>query len=178
MFEPNSVYAKIAYDAILLYLKAKTKLNKSESEIPDALKLKLGCYVTIFDDEGNIIGKYGNTEPKNDYLFHEIIENAINASQDTTHAGPLKENQLNNISIQVDVLSQPKQIDDVKFLKPHKHGIILTRENGEKEVIFPESDGIENLEQMLKMVREKAGVSGDEDLKKLNLQHFTTTKYK
>ncbi len=178
MFEPNSVYAKIAYDAILLYVKAKTKLNKSESEIPDALKLKLGCYVTIFDDEGNIIGKYGNTEPQNNYLFHEIIDNAIKATQDTTHSGPLKENQLNNISIQVDVLSQSKKLKDINMLKPHKHGLILLKEDGEKTVIFPNADSIKNSQDMINKVREEAGVSDEDKMENLNIQHFTTTKYK
>ena len=177
MFEPNSVYAKIAYDTILLYVKTNHKLEKRESEIPDALKLKLGCNVSIYDSDEKLRARYGTPYPKQNYLFHEIIENAIIAAKGGSNAEPLAEKELNNISIHVDVFSKPKQIENQQYLKPHKHGIIIESEKGDPVMIFPNQDGIENPEQMITKARKKAGVE-DKDENEINIQYFTTTTYK
>jgi AMMECR1 domain-containing protein len=177
MFEPNSVYAKIAYDAVLLYVKANTKLEKRESEIPEALKLKLGCKVSIYDSNGNLKGSYGTTKPKTDYLFHEIIENAINAAKEGTNNKPLSENELNDIVIHVDVLSRPKDVENLDYLKPHKHGLIIETEDGKSSVLFPNQDGIETPEEMIQTAKEKAGIEQEKE-GNYKLKHFTSTKYK
>jgi AMMECR1 domain-containing protein len=178
MFEPDTVYAKIAYDAILLYVKANTKLEKRESEIPDALKLKLGCYVTIFDGEGNLRSSYGTPNPKQDYLFHAIIENAVEAAKGDSNTPPIQENELSEISVQVDVLSAPKNVEDISLLKPHKHGLILENKGGEKTIILANQDGISSPEEMVQQAKQQAGISSDEKEETLNLHFFTTTKYK
>ena len=176
MFEPNSVYAKIAYDAVLLYVKTNTKLEKRENEIPQALKLKLGCYVSIYDNEDNLRGRFGSPEPKQNYLFHEIIENAILAAKDDSDSTPLSEKELNKITVNVDVLSKPKAIENIEYLKPHKHGLIIETTEGDKTLIFPELDGISTPKEMIEAAKEKAGVkTGDEDF---YILHFTTTTYK
>ena len=176
MFEPNTVYAKIAYDAILLYLKTGKKLFKQESEIPPALKLKLPCYVSLYSGS-QLKGCIGHPIPVQEHLYNEIIENAVAAAFEDKTAGTLKEEELNNISITVDVLSEPKPVNDVAQLKPHKHGIVVEDEKGHKAILLPNANGSDSIEQMLEKAKKQAGISPQTPTEKLQVYSFTTTRY-
>ena len=176
MFEPNTVYAKIAYDAILLYLKTGKKLFKEESEISQALKLKLACYVSLYS--GNQLkGCVGNTKPTHPNLYNEIIENAVSAAFEDQRGGTLKEEELNNISIVVDVLSEPKPVSDPAEIKPHKHGVIIEDDQGKRGLLLPNANGSDSLEALMQKARKQAGVNPDTKLEQLKIYSFTTTSY-
>ncbi|MFW6095696.1 MAG: AMMECR1 domain-containing protein [Bacteroidota bacterium] len=172
MFEPNSVYAKIAYDAILLYIKAKTKLNKQESEIPQALKLQLGCKVSIMDSDGNSVGSAGTPEAKKKYLFHEIVENAVKAAES------LSDQDLNNITVNVDVFSQPKEVQNTELLKPHKHGLIIQNQGDKRAIVYPNTEEIDNPEKMIQAAKEKLDIPDKKDSTDYEMKFFTATRYK
>jgi len=176
MFEPNTVYAKIAYDAILLYLKTGKKLFKKEEEIPPALKLNLACYVSIYS--GNSLKScLGDPEPRHPQLYNEIIENAVQAAFENPDSEPLKEEELNNISITVDVLSEPKPVKDLSLIKPRKHGILVKDEKGNQSVLLPKSNGIDTADKQINALRESGGIDPDTPLDALKVYNFTTTKY-
>ena len=176
MFEPNTVYAKIAYDAILLYLKTGKKLLKQENEIPPALKLNLPCYVSIYT--GNKLKACSGTpEPAQKHLYNEIIENAVHAAFKHENSEQLKEEELNNISIVVDVMSEPKSVEDIGQLKPHKHGIIVEDGEGKKSLLLPQADGADTVEAQLNTAKENAGIAHETPVDQLKIYNFTTTKY-
>lgn len=176
MFEPRTIYAKIAYDAVLLYMKTGKKIFKEESEVPLALKLKLPCFVSIYSN-GNLRGTQGSVEPEHNCLYNEIIENAVAAVDEANKTEPLKEEELNNITLGVDVLSNPKPVENKSLLKPEKHGIILKDEAGNKSFVFPNEDGIDTTEKQMELAREKAGIDKKIPNDKLNVLNFTITRY-
>jgi AMMECR1 domain-containing protein len=176
MFEPKTVYAKIAYDAILLYLKTGKKILKEESEIPPAMQLRLPCFVFLYCGD-ELKGKQGSLEPKHHNLYNEIIENAIAAAMEDPHTGKLKEDELNTISLVVDVLSKPKPLEDKSLLKPAKHGIIVEDENANSSVVFPNKDGMVSIDEQIKVARRKAGIEDHVPDERIRLRHFTTTSY-
>ncbi|MFP4620546.1 MAG: AmmeMemoRadiSam system protein A [Bacteroidales bacterium] len=176
MFEPRTIYAKIAFDAILLYMKTGKKIFKDESEIPTALKLKLPCFVSIYSN-GDLRGRKGSVEPKHNSLYNEIIENAVSSVEETNKTDPLKEEELDNITLTVDVLSNPKPVENKSFLKPGKHGIIIEDDGGKKAFVLPETDGIETVEQQMQAARKKAGIDEKVPENELKLLNFTVTKY-
>ena len=176
MFEPNTVYAKIAYDAILLYLKTGKKLFKKDQEIPPALKLNLACYVSIYTDN-KLKSCMGDPKPGHPQLYNEIIENAVQAAFENPGSEPLKEEELNNISITVDVLSEPKPVQDASLIKPHKHGIIVKDTNGNQSLMLPNSNGIETAEKQVSEAKKNAGIDADTPIDELEIYNFTTTRY-
>jgi AmmeMemoRadiSam system protein A len=176
MFEPNTVYAKIAYDAILLYLKTGKKLFKNEQEIPPALKLNLACYVSIYT--GNKLKScVGNPKPGHPNLYNEIIENAVQAAFENPNSESLKEEELNNISITVDVLSEPKPVEDASSIKPHKHGILVKDAKGNQSLMLPDSDGIETANEQVSEAKKNAGIDPETPVEELEIYNFTTTRY-
>jgi len=176
MFEPNTVYAKVAYDAILLYLKTGKKLFKTESEIPPALKLNLPCYVSLYSGD-QLKGCIGRSNPAQLHLYNEIIENAVAAAFEDPTGGILKEEELNNISIYVDVLSEPKPVSDVSQLKPHKHGVIVEDNQGKGSLLLPGTHENHTIDQLLDRARKQAGIDPDTPLDQLQVYSFTTTRY-
>ncbi|MGM0530296.1 MAG: AMMECR1 domain-containing protein [Bacteroidota bacterium] len=176
MFEPRTIYAKIAYDAVLLYMKTGKKIFKEESEVPLALKLKLPCFVSIYSN-GDLRGNKGSVEPKHNCLYNEIIENAVAAVDEASKTQPLKEAELNNITLAVDVLSNPKPVENKSLLKPEKHGVIVEDKEGNKAFVLPNTEGIESIEQQMKVAREKAGIDAKVPQDKIKVLNFTTTRY-
>jgi|SRR6056297_2499417 len=177
MFEANTIYAKIAYEAILVYLKSGEKLTKKEDEIPPALKLKLACFVSIHEQDEKLRGCIGTSKPKTQNLFQEIIDNAIAAATEDPRFPALKEEELNNIKVSVDVLSSPKDVEDINLLKPHKHGIIVSDNEGREALLLPNLDGIDSTEKQIAMAKKKAGINPKLPDNELNIQFFTTTRY-
>lgn len=176
MFEPRTIYAKIAFDTILLYMKTGKKILKEKSEIPPALKLKLPCFVSIYSN-GKIRGNKGSVDPKHDCLYNEIIENAITAVDEANNTEPLKEEELNNITLTVDVLSNPKPVENKSLLKPEKHGIVVEDEAGNKSFVLPNVEGIDTVEQQMEVARGKAGIDKNIPESKLKILNFTITRY-
>ena len=178
MFEADTIYAKIAYEAILVYLKSGEKLSKNEDEIPPALKLNLACFVSIHEQDEKLRGCIGTSKPKNKHLFEEIIDNAIASATKDPRFPALKEEELNNIKVSVDVLSPPKDVEDINLLKPQKHGIIVSDSEGRKALLLPKLDGIDSTEKQLEVAKEKAGIDPETPNNELTIQYFTTTTYK
>lgn len=176
MFEPKTIYAKVAYDAVLLYMKTGKKMLKDKSEIPTALQLKLPCFVSIYSNESLRANK-GTVEPIHDCLYNEIIENAVSAVDEANKTNPLKEEELDNITLAVDVLSYPKKVENKSLLKPEKHGIIVKDEEGNNSFVLPNTDGVETVDKQVKVAREKAGIDENLPQDKLQLLHFTITRY-
>jgi hypothetical protein len=178
MFEADTIYAKIAYEAILVYLKSGTKITKDENEIPPALKLKLACFVSIHEQNGELRGCIGTSKPKKEHLYQEIIDNATAAASEDPRFSPLKEEELNNITVSVDVLSSPKPVEDINLLKPHKHGVIVNDNEGREALLLPNLDGIDSTEKQLELAKKKAGINPEISNSELSLKYFTTTRYK
>lgn len=176
MFEPKTIYAKIAFDAVLLYMKTGKKMLKDKSDIPAALQLKLPCFVSIYSGESLRASK-GTVEAIHDCLYNEIIENAVSAVDAATKTDPLKEEELDNITLAVDVLSNPREVENRSLLKPEKHGIIVKDEEGNSSFVLPNMDGIETVDQQIKTAKDKAGIDENLSQEKLHLLNFTVTRY-
>ncbi|MBS3770309.1 MAG: AMMECR1 domain-containing protein [Bacteroidales bacterium] len=176
MFEPRTIYAKIAYDALLLYMKTGKKIFKEEAEVPSALKLKLPCFVSIYSN-GKLRGNKGSVEPQHNCLYNEIIENAASAVDEAGKTEPLKEGELHNITLAVDVLSNPKPVENKSLLKPEKHGVIVEDESGNKAYVLPNTEGIDSIEKQMEVAREKAGIDAKVPQDKLKVLNFTMTRY-
>ncbi|MCD6527789.1 MAG: AmmeMemoRadiSam system protein A [Desulfuromonas sp.] len=89
------------------------------------LNFKRGCFVTIKQD-GNLRGCIGNFQSELP-LFKEVSEMAIAAASSDPRFYPLKEHELDSISLQISVLSPLIKIEDIDEIVVGKHGIYLER---------------------------------------------------
>ena len=107
MYQPKTIYAKLALETIIEYVTYNT--IKELDEIPKELTAKQACFVSIHNaDDDSLRGCIGTIEPATKNLVNEIIRNAISAATKDSRFHPLTETELENITVSVDVLSIPK----------------------------------------------------------------------
>jgi AmmeMemoRadiSam system protein A len=127
--EDRSVLLKLARSTIEAELIKGVKVIRPE-EITPALKENRGCFVTLHKDGAlrGCIGTIGAIKP----LVISVEENAFNAAFRDPRFCSLEEKELENINIEVSVLSIPQELsfkdkDELKRkLKKGVHGVILS----------------------------------------------------
>ncbi|MBD3231619.1 AmmeMemoRadiSam system protein B [Candidatus Dependentiae bacterium] len=125
-----------------------------------------GAFVTLNTKDGNLkgcIGKIVAEEPLFATVQRMVKQSAFHDERFT----PLKKNELENIIIDISVLTPPKNIDNYNDIKIGKHGIILQKfisGKGLKSAVFlpqvPVSFGWD-LQTTLEHLSTKAGLTKD-----------------
>jgi len=146
-------------------------------DIPGSLSAELtskkaGCFVTLHKKNGDLRGCIGTILPMKDTLAEEIRDNAIAAATRDPRFHPLSKEELNDIIISIDVLSEPHEcsVDD---LDPTKYGVIVEK-GWRRGVLLPNLSEVDTIEKQLKIALMKAGISPDEDYK---IYRFTAKRY-
>lgn len=99
------------------------------SQLTPIMKEKMGCFVTLHK-YGDLRGCIGYILPK-DPLYKCVIANAINACQNDMRFTPVKPNELENIDVEISVLTVPKKLeysdpqDLLNKLRPGIDGVIV-----------------------------------------------------
>jgi len=120
---------KLARQTLNSYVKEKNIPVVKESSISKELLEEKGCFVTLEKQE-NLRGCIGHIFPK-EALYKCIIDNAVNAAVNDRRFWPVTEDELDDIEVEVSVLSVPKTLkfssseDLLSKLTPLKHGVVL-----------------------------------------------------
>lgn len=176
MFTPQSPHTQLAWEVISTYTRGGNidaiMQRKPHPELQDTL----ACFVTLHLHDGGLRGCIGTLEPVKDNLHKEIVSNAVAAITRDTRFEPLKADELDNINVSVDVLSQPEPVEDLNLLDPDKYGVIVADNGMRKGLLLPNIEGIETVEKQLKIAKKKAGLEyTDNNL--LRISRFTSTRY-
>lgn len=114
---------KIARDTMENYIKTGKKI---EIEVEDPkLREKRGVFVTLHEN-GRLRGCIGNIMPV-DELCSGIHEMAIQSSTRDPRFPSVKENELENIEIEISVLTVPKKVSDAKEIVMGRDGVIVKK---------------------------------------------------
>jgi AmmeMemoRadiSam system protein A len=177
MYQPKTIYTQVAMDAITTWLRqgnARTLEKKTPpSELAD---VRRACFVSLHKTSGELRGCIGSIEPHETNLYREIIQNAINAAFHDSRFTPLTEEELVDIELSVDVLTTPEMISDESELDPQIYGVIVSDGAFNRGVLLPAIKTIDSVEEQLRLVKRKAGLSGY-DNESLKFYRFTSTRY-
>jgi len=114
--------AKLAiYEATLNHKRVEIDSTK----LPQKLKLNLGAFVTLYKN-GNLRGCIGRFEP-NQPLYEVIVDMAIASAQNDTRFNILQLNELDEINIEISVLTPRKKIESLSEIEIGKHGIYVQK---------------------------------------------------
>lgn len=169
------VYIDLAKEAIEGYLTKKI--------LPDIKKLSVelqnkraGCFVSIHrKDNGELRGCIGTISPVYKNLGGEIIANAIETAFHDPRFGPVIKSELTNLKYSVDILKEPEKILSKKELDSKKYGVIVKSLDGLRNgLLLPDLDGVDNVEDQISIVKEKAGILPEEDVL---LYRFTVERH-
>jgi AMMECR1 domain-containing protein len=103
----------------------------------------------------------------------EIVENAIKSATKDPRFDPLEINELDNITISVDILMESVRVDDIKELDPKEYGIIV-RSSYKSGLLLPDLDGVDTVQKQIEIVKSKAGITDDEEF---TLERFSVIRH-
>lgn len=166
-------YVKLAKSAVEEYVR-HGKVLSPPKELPPDMQRRAGVFVCL-KRLGQLRGCIGTFMPCEKNICIEIINNAIAACSRDTRFYPVSEDELDEISYSVDVLSEPERISSISELDPKKYGIIVIK-GFKKGLLLPDLEGVDSVDEQLRIAKMKAGI--DPDDKDFEILRFTVERYK
>lgn len=121
--EEKKVLKDIAKEALYEAVKNNRKITLDESKLADKFKLHLGAFVTL-KENAMLRGCIGRFEP-NEALYQVIIDMTISASRYDTRFHPVTKEELDNIEIEISVLTPRKKVNSIHDVVVGKHGLYI-----------------------------------------------------
>jgi AmmeMemoRadiSam system protein A len=141
--------------------------------LPSEMSGKAGVFVCV-KKQGELRGCIGTFLPSCDSIAAEIVANAISAASRDPRFYPVREDELKELAYSVDILSCPEKIKDLSVLDPKKYGIIVV--SGQRRgLLLPDIDGVDTVEEQLKITKMKADIPPHEDVE---IYRFEVKRYK
>jgi hypothetical protein len=165
-------YVKLAFEVIRSQFDKESASDISVYKNDEDFKIKRACFVTIHNKDDSLRGCIGTIEPYYDNLYEEIYHNAISAAFKDPRFNKLKEKELKNIKISVDVLGDLKKVDSIDELSPEKFGIVLQK-GFHRGVLLPNLEGVDTVEKQIYITKMKAGINSDDfDIFKFEVNRY------
>lgn len=169
-------YVILAHQAIKEYIKTEKKLEISSSLPREMLAKEAGVFVSLHKKSDHALrGCIGSYLPNKKNIAEEIISNAISAAFKDPRFNPLTENELDDLAINVDILSKPALVKDIKGLDPKKYGLLVKNQNNQSGLLLPDI-GIATVEEQISLCCQKGGINPKND--QLELYRFTVERHK
>ncbi len=152
-------------------------LEEPDYEKHPVLKSKAGAFVTLTSN-GRLRGCIGYIIGF-DPLFETVCSAATQAAMNDPRFMPVTEDELNDLEIEISVLSEPFPMTNYDDIVLGKHGLIV-EESGRRGLLLPQVPIEHNMtkEEYLSAICQKAGLpSMLWREKQLNLQAFTANVF-
>lgn len=165
-------YVRLAREAISKYI-IYGEVEKTLDPLPEEMKGQAGVFVSI-KKKGKLRGCIGTFQPKEPNIAMEIIHNAISAATQDPRFPMISREELSDLDISVDILSAPESVKNLKDLDPKKYGVIVSK-SWRRALLLPDLEGVDTVEEQLKIVRQKAGIAPYENIE---IMRFEVKRYK
>jgi AmmeMemoRadiSam system protein A len=167
----ESAPVKLARRSLEHYLTTGKMLPAEEITL-EGLPSRAGAFVTL-KKHGQLRGCIGTIEPTQPSLAEEIVRNAVQAGLDDPRFPPVTAEELEELTISVDVLGKPEPVESMEELNPQKYGVIVSS-GGRRGLLLPALEGVDTAEEQIEIARRKAGIGRHENVK---LERFSVTRY-
>jgi len=161
---------KLARKALETYVTQGKVIDPPKMQVP-GIPVRAAVFVSL-KKHGQLRGCIGTTSPTKASIWEEIIANAIAAGTEDPRFNPVREDELDELTYSVDVLSEPEPVKDVSQLDPKKYGVIVSQ-GWRKGLLLPDLEGVDTVEEQVEIAKKKAGIRGGE----VTLMRFTVTRY-
>lgn len=162
----------LARRAVEDYIISGQEVKFDEDELPEILKKPAGVFVTL-KKNNKLRGCMGTFRPVQKNAAYEIVSNAITAAENDPRFPEVTKQELNDLKISVDILSEAEKIKDKNELNPKKYGI-LVKGGHQTGLLLPDLEGIDTVEEQLNIARRKAGLKAKT---KIDIYRFTVSRF-
>ena len=170
--EKEKYITDLARRAVEEYIISGKEVEVVEEELPEILRKEAGVFVTLKKDD-NLRGCMGTFRPVQKNAAYEIISNAMTAAENDPRFPEVEKEELNEIKISVDILSEPEKVKDKSELDPKKYGI-LVKGGHQSGLLLPDLEGIDTVEKQINIAKRKAGLREDADIE---IYRFTVSRF-
>lgn len=168
----ESAYVRLARETIENYIKHEKIIAPPLNLPKEMINQKAGVFVSL-KKFGNLRGCIGTFMPTQENIAQEIIKNAISAAIEDPRFSSVNATELEELTISVDILSAPEEVDDISHLDPKKYGVIVSS-GYKKGLLLPDLKGVDTAGEQVDIARRKAGIYPDE---KVKLHRFEVKRY-
>jgi AmmeMemoRadiSam system protein A len=162
---------QLARQAIEAYVRQRQRLQPP-AELTPEMQERAGAFVSLHK-HGGLRGCIGTFEPTQPNVAQEIIRNAISSATQDPRFSPVQPNELADLEISVDVLSEPEPVQSLAELDPKRYGVIV--ECGwRRGLLLPDLEGVDTVEYQVDIARRKAGIGRDEPVQ---LYRFSVRRF-
>lgn len=174
-------YVQLAFRAIeerikcgrtLLFEQYKKDVENKEW-IKEVESLQAGAFVSLYKED-QLRGCIGTVEPMEEHVGKEIIQNALEAAFFDPRFVPVEKEELDQISISVDVLKKKELVETIEDLDPKRYGVVVEHQ-GKRGLLLPDLEGVDTPDKQLDIAAKKAGIMEGE---KMKVYRFEVLRYK
>lgn len=170
--EKEDAYVRLARRTIEEYVR-----NGSKAEIPEGLpeemyRTQAGVFVSIKED-GRLRGCIGTIRAARASVAEEIVENAVSACSRDPRFSPVGEDELEYLSVSVDVLGDTEKIASMEQLDVRRYGVVVTK-GRKRGLLLPNLEGVDTVEEQVAIAKEKAGIGAGEEAE---LERFEVVRH-
>ena len=168
MNKENKKYLlKLARRVIQKYFENQGILKIDEDDLSQILKEKRGTFVTLWKNN-KLRGCIGNLENEKP-IYQSVMDNCLASALFDTRFTPLKDYELNDIKIEISILSDLKKLPDfrsldsfLEYLDKYRPGLLI-KKGGYQATFLPQVwDDLTFAESFISHLCEKAGLDKDE----------------
>lgn len=164
--------ADLAKRSVETYIR-ESRIIEPPAPLPPEMQGKAGVFVSL-KQHGKLRGCIGTFMPSCQSIGEEIIANAISAATRDPRFEPVGVSELDELSYSVDVLTCPEKINDISELDPRRYGVVVSS-GYRRGLLLPDLEGVDSVEEQLRITRMKAGILPDEDA---DILRFEVVRYK
>lgn len=160
--EEQNILLHIARSSIAEKLSVKDSCSIDESEISDGLKQNNGVFVSVYY-KNELRGCIGRIESSQE-LHQTVKEMTVSAAFHDTRFKSITNEEIDDVHIEISVLSPLKKISSIEEIIPGKHGILI-RKDSRSGTYLPQvaiKTGWSAHELVEHCSKEKAGMNDDE----------------
>ncbi len=168
----EDAYVGLARKTIEEYILTGRK-GRIHEELPEEMRRqRAGVFVSI-KKEGRLRGCIGTIQPVQASIAEEIIENAVSAAVRDPRFSPIEPDELDKLSISVDVLGDTEEIDSPDKLDVKRFGVVVTK-GYKRGLLLPNLEGVDTVEEQIAIAKQKAGIGEREQVR---LERFEVVRH-
>lgn len=169
--ETEHALVRLARETIEAFVRERRTLAPPDI-LTDEMRRRAGVFVSLHR-QGDLRGCIGTIEPQQANVASEIIANAISAATHDPRFAPLRADELADLEISVDVLTEPELVASIEDLDPHEYGVIVVS-GRRRGLLLPDLEGVDTAQQQVSIALRKAGIEPHERFK---LSRFRVIRY-
>ena len=168
----EDAYVQLARKTIETYVRTGEKIKVPDGLPQEMYERQAGAFVSI-KENGSLRGCIGTIQAVQSSIAEEIINNAISAAVKDPRFYPIEPEELDKLTISVDVLGETERIDSPDQLNVQRYGVIVTK-GYKRGLLLPNLEGIDTVEEQIAIAKDKAGISAQEEV---DLERFEVVRH-